>query len=167
MNTQVNTAVVDVNTLPSFVVMPVVTKTLTELEEQQKQIKAEMAKAKQSMATRNEAIVYNKDAAIGRAIRLAIDAENAPMKDGEPPRKKLFNQMFVHILAELQKVEAADNAIREAAKAARAIKNANAKAKSDATKAAKKATQAPVAVKPATPAPITTKFTPNPTPTSN
>ena len=167
MNTQVNTPVEDSNTLPSFVVMPVVTKTLTELEEQQKQIKSEMAKAKQSMATRNEAIVYNKDAAIGRAIRLAIEYENAILSEGETQRKKVFTPMSALIQAELQKVEAADTAKREAVKAARAAKNAAAKAKSDATKAAKKAPTAPIVAKPATPAPITTKFTPNPVPASN
>ena len=162
MNIEVNTPEVKDAHLPTFVHIPVITKTLTELEEQQKKIKAAMTEAKRSMATRNEAFIYNKDAAVGRAIRLAMAVEVAPLKEGEQPRKQLFTPMFVHIYTELMKLEAADALKRGEAVAVRTAKNATAKAKSDATKAAKKAAQAPVAVKPATTAPVTTKFTPNP-----
>ena len=164
MNTQVNTPEAKDEQLPTFVHIPVITKTLTELEEQQKKIKAAMTEAKRSMATRNEAFIYNKDAAVGRAIRLAMAIENEPLKEGEKPRKQVFTEMFVLIYAELQKVEASDALKRGEAVAVRTAKNAAAKAKSDATKAAKKAALTPVAVKPVTTAPITTKFTPNPVP---
>lgn len=164
MNTQVNTPATNDAPLPTFVHIPVITKTLTELEEQQKKIKAAMTEAKRSMATRNEAFIYNKDASVGRAIRLAMTVEAEPVKAGEPPRKQVFTPMFVHIHAELVKLEAADALKRGEAVAIRTAKNATAKVKSDATKAAKKAALTPVAVKPATTAPITTKFTPNPVP---